>query len=108
MTNATLWYKVNPSDTLGTVPNSQKIQFNGNTIVMKSLTFTPDIKLKQTGNTNSGQRRVTLTDNGSGGTHTVIMLEILSTETQAVDNIFDFIDIPQVTDELLNGIFSFD
>lgn len=108
MTNATLWYKVNPSDTLGTIPSSQKIQFNDNTILMKSLTYTPDIKLKQTPNTNSGTRRATLTDNGSGGVHIVIMLEIESTETQAVNNIFDFIDIPQVTDALINGVFSFD
>lgn len=75
---------------------------------MKSLTYTPDIKLKQTSNANSGERRSTLTDNGSGGVHIVIMLEILSTESQAVNNIFDFINIPQVTDALINGIFSFD
>ena len=108
MTNATLWYKVNPSDTLGGVPNSQKIQFNNKTIVMKSLTYTPDIKLKQVSNTNSGERRSTLTDNGSGGVYILIILEIESTETQAVDNIFDFINTPQVTDNLLNGVFSFD
>jgi len=74
---------------------------------MTSLTYAPDIKLKQTANTNSAQRRSTLTDNGSGGVHIVIILEILSTETQAVDNIFDFINIPQVTDLLINGVFSF-
>lgn len=108
MTNATLWYKISPSETLETVPDSQKIQFNDNTILLHNLTFIPDIKLKQTPNTNSGIRRSTLTDNGSGGIHIVLLMEIQSTETQAVDNIFDFITIPQVTDDLINGIFSLD
>jgi len=108
MTNATLWFKTLPGDTLSGATVSEKIQFNNSTIVMKSLTYTPDIKLKQTANTNSGERRSTLTDNGSGGVHIIIILEILSTETQAVNNIFNFINIPQVTDALIDGVFSFE
>jgi hypothetical protein len=105
--NATLWYKINPEEELADAENSEKIEFNDSTIVMKSLTYTPDIKLKQTPNTNSGTRRSTLTDNGSGGVHIIIVLEIRSTETQAATNIFDFINISQVTDSLVHGVFSF-
>ncbi len=109
MANATLWYKVNVSDTLGGVPAGQKISFNDTTIVLRDYQWDWDNNVKQTSNPNdTGQRIINVIDNGFLGLRAILTGVIKASEIVPSDNLFLFLQVLQTPDALQFGRFCID
>ncbi|MEM3136735.1 MAG: hypothetical protein QXW37_08470 [Candidatus Nitrosotenuis sp.] len=107
MVNATLWYKINASESLGQVPATQKIEFNDDDAVLQEYVFPWSNNIKQKAIVNQGQeRRLALEDTGLQSLVISIRGYISTSQTTKVNNLFDFMKIQQVTDNLPFGRMS--
>jgi hypothetical protein len=111
MTKLTLWYKTSPSETLGTVPSTQKILFDTDDKDIQTYEW-PDWmnNIKVTENPNRvGNRIVNIEDAGFDGV-SVLLIGFVKTSAPAQDqvNLFTFLKAPQTTDQMPAGIFSID
>ena len=105
----TLWYKNLPADTLGSATAAEKIVFGNSDHVAVDLYSWPkyDTNIKLSSNDNRiGVRNVTDEDAGFNGVNLMLKGHIGVAETQEVTNLFNFIKLLQVTEDLPGGRFS--
>ena len=107
----TLWYKNVGTDSLGTVPATQKIVFEGESKGIEMYEWSDwQNNIKATSNSNrTGVRNVNMEDAGFEGIVIMLKGEIkTSAPVQDQDNLFAFLKILQTTDGLPGGRFCID
>jgi len=111
MANLTLWYKTAPGENLGSVPDAQKILFEGEKKGIDLYDW-PDWQnnIKATENSNRiGTRSVNMEDAGFAGVMVVLKGEIhANADAQDLTNLFNFLKILQTPDALPQGCFCID
>jgi len=112
MANLTLWYKTVGTQNLGTVPDTQKILFDGEKKGIEVYEWSDwQTNIKATSNSNrTGVRNVNMEDAGFEGCIIILKGEIheSSTVTQEIANLFNFLKILQTPDALPAGAFCID
>jgi len=109
LVNATLYFLNNPGENLGSIPASQKLEFNEKTIRLEPLERIRDNNIKQTPNPNpDGVRKMITTENGLLVFTLPLKINIRQDQQAEIDKLEGFIDRPQVTDLMQFGIIGID